>query len=47
MFEKIPIANRGDQPPWGGAAAKPNCPALIERKGDFTAMQLMIEKTYV
>lgn len=24
MYEKILIANRGDQPPVGGAAAKPN-----------------------
>jgi hypothetical protein len=37
MFEKILIANRGDQPSSDGAAAKPHCPALVERKGDFTA----------
>lgn len=24
MFEKVLIANRGDQPPHGGAAAQPN-----------------------
>ena len=37
MFEKILIANRGDQPPTGGAAAQPNCIAAVSRKGDFTA----------
>jgi len=37
MFEKILIANRGDQPPVGGAAAKPNCAASESRKSDFTA----------
>ena len=37
MFEKILIANRGDQPPTGGAAAKPNCAAAASRKSDFTA----------
>jgi len=37
MFEKILIANLGNQPPSGGAAAKPNCSAAEGRKGDFTA----------
>jgi len=37
MLEKILIANRGDQPPQGGAEAKPNRAALVERKGYFTA----------
>jgi hypothetical protein len=37
MFEKILIANRGDQPPSGGAAAQPNCAATAGRKCDFTA----------
>ena len=35
MFEKILIANRGDQPLKSGAAAKPNRIALVGRKGDF------------
>lgn len=37
MFEKILIANRGDQPPTGGAAAKPNCVAAVSRESYFTA----------
>jgi len=37
MFEKILIANRGDQPPTGGAAAKPNRAAVADRQGDFAA----------
>ena len=37
MFEKILIANRGDQPPTGGAAAKPNCIAAASSMCDFTA----------
>jgi hypothetical protein len=37
MFEKILIANRGDQLPNGGAAAKPNCIAAISRVGYFNA----------
>jgi hypothetical protein len=37
MSEQILIANRGDQSPSGGAAAKPNCSAAGGRKGDFTA----------
>jgi len=37
MFEKILIANRGDQPLESGAAAKPNCVAAESRKGCFTA----------
>lgn len=35
MFEKILIANRGDQLPHGGAAAKPNCLVAVSRQGDF------------
>ncbi|MEW6133014.1 MAG: hypothetical protein AB1591_07590 [Pseudomonadota bacterium] len=37
MFEKILIANRGDQPPQGGAAAKPNRPVAESCQGDFAA----------
>jgi len=37
MFEKVLIANRGDQPPTGGAAAQPNRAAAAGRRGDFTA----------
>jgi len=37
MFEKILIANCGDQPPAGGAAAKLNRIAAGGRKGDFAA----------
>jgi hypothetical protein len=37
MFEKILIANRGDQLPTGSAAAKPNCVAAVSRKCNFTA----------
>jgi hypothetical protein len=37
MFEKILIANRGDQQPTGDAAAQPNCVAAESRRGDFTA----------
>jgi hypothetical protein len=37
MFEKVLIANRGDQPPMGGAAAKPNRRAAAGRQGDFIA----------
>jgi hypothetical protein len=37
MFEKVLIANRGDQPPQGGAAAKPNRAAAKGRKSDLTA----------
>lgn len=36
MFEKILIANRGDQPPTGGAAAQPICVATVSRSC-FTA----------
>jgi hypothetical protein len=35
MFEKILIANCGDQPSTGGAAAKPNCTVAAGHKGDF------------
>ena len=37
MFEKILIANRGDQPPKGGAAAQPNRSAAKSRERYFTA----------
>ena len=37
MFEKILIANRGDQPPLGGAAAQPHCTAAEGRLGNFAA----------
>jgi hypothetical protein len=37
MFEKILIANRGDQPPTGGAAAQPNRSAAESRKRYFIA----------
>jgi len=36
MFEKILIANRGDQAR-SAAAAKPHCLAGAARTGDFTA----------
>jgi len=36
MFNKILIANRGDQPQ-GGAATKSHCLAGVARAGDFTA----------
>jgi len=42
MFEKILIANRGDQPPAGGAAAQPNRPAAAGREGGFA-----VEATHV
>jgi hypothetical protein len=37
MFEKILIANRGDQLLQGSAAAKPNRPVAESRQGDFAA----------
>ncbi|WP_371323976.1 hypothetical protein VX159_00145 [Dechloromonas sp. ZY10] len=37
MFEKILIANRGDQAPAGAAAAKPNCAAAAGCLGGFAA----------
>jgi len=37
MFEKILIANRGDQLPTGSAAAQPNSAAAEGRKGCFNA----------
>jgi len=37
MFEKILIANRGDQLPTGSAAAQPNRTAAVSREGIFTA----------
>lgn len=36
MFEKILIANRGDQPAIAGAAAKLHCTAAASRKSDST-----------
>ncbi len=36
MFEKILIANRGDQPR-SGAAAQPNCMVRAAHAGDFVA----------
>jgi len=36
MFEKILIANRGDQSPSGDAAAQPNCLAAAGHEGYFT-----------
>jgi hypothetical protein len=35
MFEKVLIANRGDQPPAGGAAAQPNRTAAEGSLGGF------------
>jgi hypothetical protein len=37
MFEKILIANRGDQLPLGSAAAKPKRATAEGRQGDFAA----------
>ncbi len=37
MFGKVLIANRGDQPPQGGAAAQLNCTGAEGHKGDFAA----------
>ncbi len=37
MFEKFLIANRGDQPPMGGAAAQPNRIAAVSSEGELTA----------
>jgi hypothetical protein len=37
MFEKILIANRGDQLPPGSTAAKPNRTTAEGRQGDFAA----------
>ncbi len=37
MFDEILIANRGDQPPAGGAAAQPNCTVAAGHEGGFTA----------
>jgi hypothetical protein len=37
MFEKILIANRGDQLPIGSAAAQPNRTVAESRKRYFTA----------
>jgi len=37
MFEKILIANRGDQLPSDSAAAKPNRTTAEGRQGDFAA----------
>jgi hypothetical protein len=35
MFDKVLIANRGDQPPQGGAAAKPNRLVAAGHVGGF------------
>ena len=35
MFNKVLIANRGDQPPQGGAAAKPNHLVAAGHEGGF------------
>ena len=37
MFEKILIANRGDQLPHGSAAAQPKRATVEGRQGDFAA----------
>ena len=37
MFEKILVANRGDQPPKGGAAAQPNRVTAASRVCNFIA----------
>ncbi len=42
MFNKILIANRGDQPR-SGAAAQPHCMVHAVHSGEFTSMEL----TYV
>jgi hypothetical protein len=35
MFEKVLTANRGDRPPYGGAAAQPHCAVTAGHKGVF------------
>jgi hypothetical protein len=42
MLEKILIANRGDQPPAGGAAAQPNRVAAESCEGGFTTETLHV-----
>jgi hypothetical protein len=42
MFGKVLIANRGDQPPQGGAAAQLNRTVAEGRKGDFAAGDLYV-----
>jgi hypothetical protein len=42
MFEKILIANRGDQLPAGSAAAKSKCATAAGRQGDFAAETLYV-----
>ena len=37
MFDKILIANRGDQAPGGAAAAKPNRVVAVGHQGGFAA----------
>jgi len=39
MFDKILIANRGDQPR-SGAAAKPHCMVRAAHAGDFAVMEV-------
>jgi hypothetical protein len=42
MFGKVIIANRGDQPPKGGAAAQLNCTVAEGHKGDFAAGEIHV-----
>jgi hypothetical protein len=42
MFEKILIADRGDQPPLGGVAAKPNRTMAAGQQGDLTPETLSV-----
>ncbi len=37
MFDKVLIANRGDQPAIAGTAAKLNCSVAAGHEGDFVA----------
>jgi hypothetical protein len=39
MFNKILIANRGDQPQ-SGAAAQLNCMVRVAHAGDFSSMEM-------
>jgi hypothetical protein len=39
MFDKILIANRGDQPR-SGAAAQLNCMVHVAHAGDFSSMEM-------
>jgi len=42
MFTKVLIANRGDQPLIGGAAAQPNCLSTAGQAGDFATEVLYV-----